>query len=115
MNYIVTVIRENKLEDVREALIHAGITRITVSRVSGHGQSDEIDLYRGKRIAPGLTTKVEIRIACNTEFVEPAIKAISEAARSEGNDGEAGDGKIFVMPISDCIRISTGERGKEAI
>lgn len=113
MNYIIAVIRENKLEDVREALIQIDITRVTVSRVSGHGQSDEIDLYRGKRIAPGLTTKVEIRIACNSDFVEPAIKAITQAART--GDGEAGDGKIFVMPISDCIRIRTGERGKEAI
>jgi len=98
---------------VREALIAAEITRITVSRVSGHGRSVNQDLYRGQVVAPNLLPKVRLDIACNDAFVEIAVEAILQAARHNG--GRIGDGKIFITHLEECIRIRTGERGGDAI
>ena len=73
-----------------------------------------MDLYRGLEVAPDLIPKVRLDIACNDAFVEPAIGAIIDSAR-HGSEGEIGDGKIFVTPLEDCVRIRTGERGPDAI
>ncbi|MAZ47511.1 MAG: transcriptional regulator [Halobacteriovoraceae bacterium] len=111
MKLITAIIRDNKLEDVREALIQAEITRITVNRVAGHGAAEDIEIYRGRQIAPALTSKVELKIACNDEFVDIVKNTIIETART----GEQGDGKIFVQNLEECIRIKNGESGSGAI
>jgi len=114
MKLITAIIRENKLDQVREALIEADITRITVSRVAGHGQQIQEEIYRGQKYIPSLTPKVRLEIAVNDEFVNITCDTILNAAKSSGN-GEIGDGKIFVLPLEECIRIRTGERGSAAI
>jgi nitrogen regulatory protein P-II 1 len=114
MKLITAIIRETKLDQVREALIEAEITRITVSRVSGHGQQMGEEIYRGARIAPNLVPKVRLEIAVNDEFVDITVDAIIESARS-GSEGEVGDGKIFITPLENCIRIRTREKGGKAI
>jgi nitrogen regulatory protein P-II 1 len=114
MKLITAIIRETKLDQVREALIVAEITRITVSRVSGHGQQMGEEIYRGARMIPNLVPKVRLEIAVNEEFVDITIDTILKSARS-GPEGEVGDGKIFITPLEDCIRIRTKERGGKAI
>jgi nitrogen regulatory protein P-II 1 len=116
MKLITAIIRAYQLDQVRESLITAGITRITVSRVSGHGVQKREEIYRGKKIVPSLIPKIRVEIAVNDEFVDTTIDAIIAAAKSHnGDDGEVGDGKIFVTPLEECIRIRTGERGGSAI
>ena len=114
MKLITAIIRDTKLDQVREALIENEITRITVIRVSGHGQQTREQIYRGKRIVPGLIPKVKLEIAVNDEFVGITVDTIIKAARSN-DTGEVGDGKIFITPMEECIRIRTGERGGKAI
>ena len=111
MRMVTAIVREEKLDQVREALIEAEITRITVCRVSGHGRQMQADLHRGRKVIPNLVPKVRLTIAVNDSFVEPTCKAIIEAART----GSVGDGKIFITPLEECIRIRTGETGGEAI
>lgn len=113
MKLITAIIREKKLDQVREALIDAEITRITVSRVSGHGQQEEIEVYRGKKIVPNLLPKIKLDIAVNDEFVDITVETIIKAAKSD--DGAVGDGKIFITPLEQCIRIRTEEKGGIAI
>jgi nitrogen regulatory protein P-II 1 len=116
MKMIIAIIREKHLDKVREALMDAEITRITVSRVSGHGRQMTEEFYRGQRIIPNLTPKIKIEIAVNDEFVDITVNTIIETARSvEHKDGALGDGKIFILPLEECIRIRTGERGGTAI
>ena len=114
MKLITAIIRESKLDQVREALIEAEITRITVSRVSGHGQQESIDIYRGKKVVPNLIPKIRLDIAVNDEFVDITVDTIIKSAKST-NEGEIGDGKIFITPLEECIRIRTNERGGKAI
>lgn len=114
MKLITAVIQPNKLDEVREALLAAEITRITVGRVAGHGQQPPgEELFRGQRVVPNLRPKIRIDIACNDEFVEIACNAIIDAARHD--EGAIGDGKIFITHLEECIRIRTGERGGGAI
>lgn len=113
MKLIVAIIQPDKLDEVHQALINAEIFRITVSRVTGHGQQEDQELYRGEQVTPSLIPKVRIEIAVNEAFVEPTINAILGAAKH--GDGVIGDGKIFILPLEDAIRIRTGERGPEAI
>lgn len=116
MKLITAIIREYQLDKVHEALISAGISRITVSRVSGHGAQRREEMYRGKVVVPNLTPKMRLEIAVNDDFVDITVDAIIKAARSENkNEGEVGDGKIFITPLEECIRIRTGERGGKAI
>ena len=114
MKLITAIIRENKLDQVREALIEAEITRITVSRVSGHGQQQREEIYRGAIVIPNLIPKMRLEIAVNDAFVDITVETIIKAARTNSK-GEVGDGKIFITPLEDCIRIRTGERGGRAI
>ena len=113
MKMIVAVIKPEKLDAVRQALIDADISRVTVSRVTGHGRQENIDLYRGQEVTPDLITKVRLEIAVNDDFVDPAIDAICKAARE--NSGSIGDGKIFVMPLEHVVRIRTREYGGAAV
>ena len=114
MKLITAIIRENKLDQVREALIEAEITRITISRVSGHGQQIKEEIYRGNIVIPNLIPKVRIDIAVNDTFVDRTVNTIIRAARTNAK-GEVGDGKIFITPLEECIRIRTGEKGGTAI
>ena len=115
MKLIVAVIRPEKLEAVKDALAEVQVFRLTVSDVQGFGrQKGQTEIYRGQEYTVSLVRKVRLEIAVNEEFVEPTIGAIMRAART-GEAGKVGDGKIFVMPLQDVIRIRTGERGGEAI
>jgi len=118
MKLITAIIRETQLDAVREALIEADITRITVSRVSGHGQQISEEIYRGKKVVPSLIPKTKLEIAVNDSFVDITVNTIIKAARSSKNgmsDGTVGDGKIFITALEECIRIRTNERGSAAI
>lgn len=114
MKLITAIIREVQLDRVREALIEADIKRITVSRVSGHGQQRIEELHRGQIVIPDLIPKIKIEIAVNEAFVDITIDTILKSARTNG-EGSVGDGKIFIAPLEECIRIRTGERGVSAI
>jgi nitrogen regulatory protein P-II 1 len=113
MKMVVAVIQPEKFDQVRKALVDAEITRITVNRVTGHGRAQDISLYRGQEVTPDLLPKVRIEIAVNDAFVEATVNAILQGARH--GEGKLGDGKIFVLPLEECVRIRTGERGGEAI
>lgn len=114
MKLITAIVREEKLDEVRQALIDSEIERITVSRVSGHGQQTEVEFQRGKKVIPNLIPRVQIVIACNDAFEDVTVNAILKAAKT-GKDGEVGDGKIFVQDLPKCLRIRTGESGGTAI
>lgn len=114
MKLITAIIREIKLDQVREALIENEITRITVVRVSGHGQQHNEGIYRGRKVVPNLIPKVKLEIAVNDDFVEIAVDTIIKNARTNSN-GEVGDGKIWITQIEECFRIRTGEKGGLAI
>ncbi len=117
MQLVTAIIQPDKLDEVREELVVAGIKRITTSRVTGHGQhqdqQDSERLYRGQKVMPNLLPKVRLDIACNDEFVDIVIEAILRSAKH--GDGRIGDGKIFVTELKRCIRIRTDESGCEAI
>ena len=115
MKLITAIIREAQLDQVREALIAAEIKRITVSRVSGHGQQRIEEMYRGQIIIPDLIPKIKIEIAVNEAFVDITVDTIIRSSKTNGPDGTVGDGKIFITPLEECIRIRTGERGGTAI
>ncbi|MAT69631.1 MAG: transcriptional regulator [Planctomycetaceae bacterium] len=115
MKLIIAIIQPNRLEDVKAALQDVEVVRLTIMDVQGFGrQKGQHETYRGREITVNLLRKVQLQIAVNEEFVEPTIGAIIKGGRS-GDTGQIGDGKIFVLPMDDCIRIRTGERGPEAI
>jgi nitrogen regulatory protein P-II 1 len=115
MKLIVAIVQPSKLEAVKEALSRVEVFRLTVLDVQGFGrQKGYSEIYRGHDVTASLRRKIELQIAVNDDFVEPAVNAILESGRS-GPDGKIGDGKIFILPMEDCIRIRTGERGPEAI
>ncbi|MAV37838.1 MAG: transcriptional regulator [Planctomycetaceae bacterium] len=115
MKLIVAIIQPTKLEAVKEALTEVEVVRLTVMDCQGFGrQKGQTEVYRGNEVTINLRRKVQLQIAVNEEFVEPTIAAILKGGRT-GETGEIGDGKIFVLPLEDCVRIRTGERGSEAI
>ena len=115
MKLIIAIIQPGKLEPVKEALTEVEVVRLTVMDCQGFGrQKGRTGVYRGRELSVNLLRKVQLQIAVNDQFVEPTIDAIIQGGRS-GEKGEIGDGKVFVLPLDDCIRIRTGERGKEAI
>ncbi len=115
MKMIEAIVQPSKLEAVKEALNEVEVVRLTVSDVQGFGrQKGHTEIYRGHEYKVNLLRKVKLQIAVNEEFVEPTIAAIVKAGRT-GDEGKVGDGKIFIIPLLDCIRIRTGERGSEAI
>ena len=112
MKLIIAIIQPHRLEQVKEQLYKADVHLMTVNEVLGHGRQKGItEVYRGFKETGNLLRKVRIEIAVNDNFVEPTIKAIIKGAQT----GEMGDGKIFVVPLEQCIRIRTGETGSEAI
>ena len=112
MKMIIAVIQPEKLTDVKEALFAAQVYKMTALNVIGCGQQMGYkETYRGAPTEINLLKKVELQIAVNEDFVKPTIDAIIKGART----GNIGDGKIFVLDMPECIRIRTGETGKEAI
>jgi nitrogen regulatory protein P-II 2 len=115
MKLILAIIQPAKLEAVKEALNQVEVFRLTVVDVYGFGrQKGQSEAFRGHELTVNLVRKVQLQIAVNEDFVEPTISAILKASRS-GPDGMIGDGMIAVLPLVDCVRIRTGERGPEAI
>ena len=115
MKLIVAIVQPNRLEAIKTALGEVEIFRLTVMDVQGFGrQRGQTEVYRGHEFTVNLLRKVQLMIAVNEEFLEPAIDALIRGGRT-GDEGEIGDGKIFILPMDDCIRIRTGERGSEAI
>ena len=112
MKKIEAVIKPFKLDEVREALSEIGISGLTVTEVKGFGrQKGHTELYRGAEYVVDFLPKIKIEIVVNEEQVDPAIDAIIKAART----GKIGDGKIFVMPCLDAIRVRTGESGDDVL
>ncbi len=115
MKYIIAVVQPSRLEAVKDALSNVEVFRLTVSDDQGLGrQKGHTEVYRGHEYQVNLVQKVKLEIAVNDEFVEATIEAIVRGGRT-GEEGKIGDGKIFVLPMEDCVRIRTGERGGEAI
>ena len=112
MKLIIAYIQPEKLNDVKQALYEAEIYKMSVTNALGCGQQKGYhESYRGVDIEVNLLKKVRLEIAVNADFVKPTIDALIKGART----GEIGDGKIFVMPLEECIRIRTGETGTDAI
>jgi nitrogen regulatory protein P-II 1 len=107
MKLIKTIIRPNKVDDVKDALGKLNVSGLTVTEVRGHGkQKGHTAVYRGKEYNVSLLPKMQIEAVVSDEVVEDAVKAIIEAART----GEIGDGRVFVMPVAQSYRIRTGEQ-----
>ncbi len=114
MKLIIAIIQPHKLEEVKAELTKNEIFRLTVSDVQGYGQQKgKTTIYRGHEYNINLLPKVRLEIAVNDEFVKPTVDAILKSAKT--GEGKIGDGKIFIMPIEEVIRIRTGERGSAAI
>jgi nitrogen regulatory protein P-II 1 len=115
MKYIIAIIQPTRLEAVKDALSEIEVFRLTISDVKGAGrQRGHTEVYRGHEYQVNFINKVKLEIAVNDEFVETTIDAISNAART-GEEGKIGDGKIFVLPLEEAVRIRTKERGPDAI
>ncbi|MCG6864757.1 MAG: P-II family nitrogen regulator [Thiogranum sp.] len=112
MKLVSAIIKPFKLDDVREALSEIGVQGITVTEVKGFGrQKGHTELYRGAEYVVDFLPKVKIEVAVSADLTEQVIEAISKAA----NTGKIGDGKIFVYPLEQAVRIRTGESGPDAL
>ncbi|OBS09309.1 P-II family nitrogen regulator [Acidihalobacter prosperus] len=112
MKLLIAIIKPFKLDEVREALSEIGVKGITVAEVKGFGrQKGHTELYRGAEYVVDFLPKVKIEVALDDALVDQAIEAISKAAST----GKIGDGKIFLCPLEQAIRIRTGETGTEAL
>ena len=112
MKLIIAYIQPHALNEVKQELYQAEVFKISITNALGCGQQKGYtEHYRGVEMEVNLLKKVRVEIAVNDGFVQPTIDAIIRGARS----GEIGDGKIFVLPIEDCVRIRTGETGPAAI
>jgi len=112
MKKIEAIIKPFKLDDVKEALSEIGIQGMTISEVKGYGrQKGHKEIYRGAEYVVDFIPKTKIEIIVPADMVEPVIDKIRDAA----NTGKIGDGKIFVLPIEEAVRVRTGERGRTAV
>lgn len=112
MKLIIATIKPFKLEQVREALTEAGVRGMMVTEIKGFGaQSGHTEIYRGAEYAVNFVPKIKLEIVCASKMVGKAIEAIKAAAHT----GQIGDGKIFVLDVSDAVRIRTGETAGEAL
>ena len=112
MKQITAIVKPFKLEEVREALAECGVTGLTVTEVKGFGrQKGHTELYRGAEYVVDFLPKIKVELIVSDNTVEPAIDAIVKAAHT----GKIGDGKIFVMPVEQVVRIRTGETDEAAI
>ena len=112
MKLVIGIVRPEKANDVLESLYRAEVRGVSMSRVQGHGgELERVETYRGTTVKMGLAEKVRLEIAVSDEFVEATIDALCEGART----GEVGDGKIFVVPLDQAVRIRTGDRDTSAV
>ncbi len=112
MKKIEAIIKPFKLDEVKEALSRVGVDGMTVSEVKGFGrQKGHTELYRGAEYVVDFLPKVKLEIVVTSDLVEKVVEAIVAAA----NTGKIGDGKIFVLPLEEAVRIRTGERGADAV
>lgn len=112
MKKIEAIIKPFKLEEVKEALDAVGIRGITVSEVKGFGrQKGHTELYRGAEYVVDFLPKIKLELVLPDDMVEKAVEAIISSAKT----GRIGDGKIFILPMDEAIRIRTGEKGEEAV
>ncbi len=115
MKMIIALIQPHRLEAVKRELNKREVYRLTVLDASGYGrQKGQTQYFRGHELDSTLINKIEIQVAVNDEYVERTVEGIIAGARSEGN-GDTGDGKIFILPMEECIRISDEKTGSEAI
>ena len=115
MKLIIAIIQPHKLEAVKRELNSIEVTRLTIMDCLGFGrQQGQSEIVGADEVEMNLRRKVQLQIAVNDEFVEPTIDAIVAGAMS-GSEGTIGDGKLFVVPLDDCVRVRTGERGPDAI
>jgi nitrogen regulatory protein PII len=109
---VIAIVRPEKVNDVLEALYRAEVRGISMSRVQGHGgELDRVETYRGTTVKMGLSEKVRFEVAVSDAFVRPTVEALCAGART----GEVGDGKIFVVPLEQAVRIRTGETAEGAV
>ena len=114
MKLIIAIVQPHKLDVIKQHLNQIEVTRLTIMDCQGFGrQQGKTEVLGAHEVELNLRRKVQLQIAVNEEFVEPTIDAIVAGAKS--GDGTIGDGKIFVVPLDDCIRVRTGERGPDAI
>jgi nitrogen regulatory protein PII len=107
MKLIKSIVRPNKVDEVKDALTRIGISGMTVSEVRGHGkQKGHTAIYRGKEYNVSLLPKMQIEVVVEDSIVDEAIKAIVQSART----GEIGDGRVFVLPVEQTYKIRTGEK-----
>jgi nitrogen regulatory protein PII len=112
MKLIISIIRPHRLQDVKEALAAIGVAGLTVTDVRGAGrQKGQVERYRGSEYSIDLLAKCKIEIVVADDQCEEIVQAIRKSA----NSGEIGDGKIFILPIEDAMRIRTGERGEDSL
>lgn len=112
MKKIEAIVKPFKLEAVKDALTEIGITGMTVSEVKGYGrQKGHKEMYRGAEYNVDFNPKIKIELVLAADLVDKVVDAIRDAANTE----KIGDGKIFVLPVEDVLRVRTGERGKDAI
>ena len=112
MKKIEAIVKPFKLDEVREALSEIGVTGLTVTEVKGFGrQKGHTELYRGAEYVVDFLPKVKVEVVVSDALVAKVVEAVERAAKT----GRIGDGKIFVVPVDEVIRIRTGERGEEAL
>ncbi|MFC1513144.1 P-II family nitrogen regulator [Thermodesulfobacteriota bacterium] len=112
MKKIEAIIKPFKLDDVKEALNEMGIKGMTISEVKGYGrQKGHKEIYRGAEYVVDFIPKIKLEIIVEAELVDQVVECVRQAA----NTGKIGDGKIFVLPVEDVVRVRTGEKGTEAI
>jgi len=112
LKLVIGIVRPEKANDVLEALYRADVRGVSMSRVQGHGgELERVETYRGTTVKMGLSEKVRFEIAVSDDFVEPAVGAL----QSGGQTGDVGDGKIFVIPLEQAVRIRTGETDQGAV
>jgi nitrogen regulatory protein P-II 1 len=112
LKLVIGIVRPEKANDVLEALYRAEVRGVSLSRVEGHGgELERVETYRGTTVKMGLSDKVRFEVAVSDEFVQPTVEALCEGART----GEVGDGKIFVLPLEQAVRIRTGESAEAAV
>ncbi len=112
MKKIEAIIKPFKLDDVKEALNEIGIQGMTITEVKGYGrQKGHKEIYRGAEYVVDFIPKIKLEIIVDSDWADQVVEKILESAKT----GKLGDGKIFVIPIEEAVRVRTGERGKDAI
>ena len=112
MKLVIGIVRPEQANEVLEALYRAEVKGFSISRVQGHGgELDRVETYRGTTVQMGLSEKVRFEVAVSDSFVEATVEALCKGART----GEVGDGKIFVLPLEQAIRIRTGDTDMGAL